>query len=209
MIGMILIAEVAVTLVWQEPVSALFATRSQAELSTQFEEKQRAIRTELASERTDRRARKVSKLARRQSRTAGVGEALGRIVIPKVGATFTFVEGIDEGSLSKGPGHYVNTGLPGQGGTVGIAGHRTTYLAPFRNIDKLKAGDTIKVKMPYGTFRYEVTRTRIVEPSRVKVLDDGGHEKVVLTACHPLYSAAQRIVVFAKLEQGPGVQTQA
>lgn len=204
-LGLLLIADAIVTLAWQEPISALITARSQAELTDQFEEQRSLVRTELASERNDKRARRVSHLARRQLRTAQPGGALGRIMIPAADASFTFVEGVDEASLTKGPGHYEETGLPGQGRTVAIAGHRTTHLAPFRNIDQLQPGDTIKTEMPYGTFRYAVTRTQIVAPSRVSVLDGGGHEKIVLTACHPLYSAAQRIVVFARLERGPGV----
>jgi sortase A len=83
---------------------------------------------------------------------------------------------------------------------VGIAGHRTTYGAPFRRIDRLRRGDAIRVVMPYGTFTYRVERRRIVAPTAVWVTDRVGYDRLILSACHPLYSAAQRIVVFARLE---------
>jgi sortase A len=101
------------------------------------------------------------------------------------------------GSLKQGPGHYSGTALPGAGSTVGIAGHRTTYLAPFRRIDELESGDEIFVKMPYARLRYEVDKARVVEPTQVGVVRRRPSERLVLTACHPLYSAAQRYVVFA------------
>ena len=111
------------------------------------------------------------------------------------------VEGTDGGSLRKGPGHYPETPLPGIRGTVAIAGHRTTYGAPFRDLDKLEVGDTIDVEMPYGHFIYRVEREQIVEPSATWVTRRVGYDRLVLTACHPKYSAAQRIVIFARLKR--------
>lgn len=88
--------------------------------------------------------------------------------------------------------------LPGQRGTVGIAGHRTTYGAPFRRIDEIERGDEIVVEMPYARFVYRFERSRIVDPSQVGVVRDVERDRLVLTACHPLYSAAERYVVFAR-----------
>ena len=104
-------------------------------------------------------------------------------------------------SLRKGPGHYSGvTKLPGQGGTVGIAGHRTTYEAPFREVDSLKAGDRITLRMPYGLFTYEVTGHRIVPADYSEAFSTAGSgERLVLSACHPLYSSSERILVDAKL----------
>jgi sortase A len=110
-----------------------------------------------------------------------------------------FVEGTDAGDLRRGPGHYPATPLPGQRGTVAIAGHRTTYGAPFRKIDKLRPRDAIVITMPYGRFTYRVERTRIVKPTDVWVTQPVSYARLILSACHPLYSAAQRIVVFARL----------
>jgi sortase A len=109
------------------------------------------------------------------------------------------VQGTDAGDLRDGPGHYVDTPLPGEPGTVALAGHRTTYLAPFRDIDQLEHGDDIRLRMPYADFDYQVERTRIVAPTATWVTRRIGYDRLVLTACHPLYSAAQRIVVLARL----------
>jgi sortase A len=115
------------------------------------------------------------------------------------GLNMVFVQGTDESSLELGPGHYPETAMPGQGKTVAIAGHRTTYLAPFRHIDSMKQGDKITLKMPYGTFVYAVQKTEIVDPSDVGVIHETGYERLVLSACNPLYSAAERYIVFARL----------
>jgi sortase A len=111
------------------------------------------------------------------------------------------IEGTKTGDLRKGPGHYGDTPLPGQRGTVAIAGHRTTYGAPLRTIDKLRRGDPIQIEMSYGRFTYRVEKTRIVDPSEVSVKRRVAYDRLILSACHPLYSAAQRIVVFARLER--------
>jgi sortase A len=138
-------------------------------------------------------------LARSLKRTAGRGDAVGRIEIPRIGASYVVVKGTDAGSLRKGPGVYDQTGLPGAPGTVAIAGHRTTYRAPFRRVDDLRQGDRISVEMPYGRFVYAVELTRIVPPTEVSVIRRTSYDRLVLSACHPLYSAAKRIVVFARL----------
>jgi sortase A len=89
--------------------------------------------------------------------------------------------------------------VPGERGTVAIAAHRTTNGAPFRRLDDLGRGDRIELAMPNGDFTYRVERTRIVPPTALWVTNRVDHDRLVLTACHPLYSAAQRIVVFARL----------
>ena len=128
-------------------------------------------------------------------------------MISKIGASYDVVQGTDAASLEKGPGHYPATSLPGLGQTVAIAGHRTTYLAPFRHIDELRPGDQILLKMPYGQFTYVVQYHRIVLPTALWITRNVGYERLVLSACNPLYSAAQRIVMFARLrtiEPAPG-----
>jgi sortase A len=89
--------------------------------------------------------------------------------------------------------------MPGLPGTVAIAGHRTTYLAPFRHVDQLKAGDRITLTMPYGRFTYDIEKTQIVKPTALWVTKAVVHDRLVLSACHPLYSASHRIIVFARL----------
>jgi len=145
------------------------------------------------------------------------GEAAGRIVIDAIGVDFVFVEGVGVSDLKKGPGHYPSSPLPGQAGNAAIAGHRTTYGAPFANVDRLEPGDEIRITTVQGEFTYEVRATEIVEPSQVEVLDadywdfdaDGQPEPNVLTltACHPRYSARQRIIIGAELVGEPAPPT--
>lgn len=139
--------------------------------------------------------------AERYERRLQTSRAIGRISLPSLKRRYVMVQGTNREPLRKGPGHYPDTPLPGQGGTIGIAGHRTTYLAPFRTIDRLRRGQPVVVTMPYGRFNftYQVRRTRIVRPTDLWVKRDVGYEQLILSACHPLYSAAKRIVVFARL----------
>jgi sortase A len=127
------------------------------------------------------------------------GEALARIRIPAIGVDKIVVSGVQVSDLKRGPGHYPDTPLPGQPGNAAIAGHRTTYGAPFNRIDELAAGDEILIDTVQGAFRYEVRETLIVAPDQVEVLEDFGDDRLTLTACHPKYSARQRIVVVAAL----------
>jgi len=131
------------------------------------------------------------------------GEAVARILIPKIGVDKIVVEGISRDDLKKGPGHYPGTPLPGQPGNSAIAGHRTTYGAPFHRVDELVPGDEILVTTLQGEFRYEVTGQQIVSPSDVHVVEYQGDDRLTLTACHPKYSARQRIIISAKLLDDP------
>ena len=149
--------------------------------------------------RTGGSQRLAEKLADLFAKNLQDGKPIGRIEIPAIDADYVLIQGTEEADLERGPGHYPDTALPGQGRTVGIAGHRTTYGAPFNQIDKIEKGDSITVEMPYGKFSYQVTDTRIVDPSQTGIVDDVGRERLVLTSCHPLYSAAQRYAVFADL----------
>jgi sortase A len=126
------------------------------------------------------------------------GQAIGRLRIPHIHANYVMVEGTDAPALRKGPGHYPDTPFPGMPGTVGIAGHRTTYLAPFNKLDKLRKGDEVRLEMPYATVTYRVEETRIVKPTALWVTKRVGYNRLVMTACHPKYSAAKRIAVFAR-----------
>jgi sortase A len=123
------------------------------------------------------------------------GEPTARIQIPAIGVDKIVVEGVSLADLKKGPGHYPESPLPGQEGNAAIAGHRTTYGAPFHRLDELEPGDEITVTTIQGTFTYEMTEQLIVSPKEVQVLEDKGDNRITLTACHPKYSARQRIVV--------------
>ncbi|MET0728699.1 MAG: class E sortase [Acidimicrobiales bacterium] len=125
------------------------------------------------------------------------GEPTARIRIPKIGVDKIVVEGVSLSDLKKGPGHYPDNPLPGQEGNAAIAGHRTTYGAPFGRINELVVGDEIVVETVQGEFTYLVSEQLIVSPTQVEVLEDRGDNRLTLTACHPKYSARQRIIVVA------------
>ena len=199
--GVLLVADAGLTLAWQEPVSALMASRAQSSLRADLPAEIRQVRRDQREldGGGDLRAQRVA-LAGRARQRARTGMGIGEIRLPTLARRYALVQGTDGPSLRKGPGHYPRTAFPGEGRTIGIAGHRTTYGAPFRTIDRLRPADPIVLEMPYGHFTYRVERTRIVPPSATWVVRDvSGAERLVLTACHPLYSAAQRIVVFARL----------
>jgi LPXTG-site transpeptidase (sortase) family protein len=123
------------------------------------------------------------------------GEPLGKILIPAIGMDVVMVEGTGKGDLREGPGHWPETPFPGQGGNFVVSGHRTTYGAPFLKLNKVQVGDEIDLVLPYAVARYEVTRVIIVYPDEVDEVAQLGREQISLAACHPLYSAKQRIVV--------------
>ena len=132
------------------------------------------------------------------------GEAIAQIRIKKIGLTRTVVEGVGLDQLKRGPGHYPETPLPGQAGNAAIAGHRTTYGQPFHNLDKLDIGDQIEVttfQRPDQPFVYRIDSITVVRPDQSEVLvskkrPDGKLEnRLTLTACHPKYSAAKRLIV--------------
>jgi len=200
--GLLMVGDAAITFAWQEPVSALMARIEQGKLSDRLDEIEQAPtppvqRRALAALPDERR--RIAFLARVARRTAQEGDPIGRIEIPQIGADFVVVQGTDGATLRKGPGHYPDTTFPGLRGTVAVAGHRTTYAAPFRRVDDLEQGDAIVLTMPYGRFEYAVQETKIVPPSAVWVTRSVGYDRLVLSACHPLYSAAERIIVFARL----------
>jgi sortase A len=200
--GSLLLADAGATLVWEEPVSSLYARFQQSDLQGQLDRLDNFKPTPVeqkALEKLPDTKRRLTFAARSLDRRTDEGDAVGKILIDRIGLSSVIVEGTDAGDLRKGPGHYPGTPLPGQRGTVAIAGHRTTYGAPFRKIDKLEPRDEITVVMPYGRFTYRVERTRIVKPTDVWVTQRVSYDRLILSACHPLYSAAKRIVVFARL----------
>ena len=201
--GILLLADAAVTLVWQEPISALYTTLRQGSLSGALrrEERERPTRAEQqALTKLRVQQARIAYLASALQHHAAQGTAVARIRIPRIGASFVVVNGTSESALRSGPGIYPATAFPGSGGTTAIAGHRTTYLAPFRHIDALRPGDQIKLEMPYADFTYAVTGSRVVSPTDVRdAVATVGYPRLVLSACTPLFSAAKRLLVFARL----------
>ena len=200
--GTLLLADAGATLLWQEPVSAFYHRFQQGGLEDKLATLDRFRPSDVerrALERLPDPRRRLAFAARSLDRRTDEGDPIGRLRIDRIGVSQVVVEGTNAGDLRAGPGHYPDTPLPGQRGTVAIAGHRTTYGAPFRRVDKLRRNDEIVVVMPYGRFTYRVERTQIVPPTAVSVTRRVSYDRLVLTACHPLYSAAKRIVVFARL----------
>ena len=218
-VGVLALLYGAAVFFWRDPVTDLYSRYRQHQLAAQLDqlfavERQTATTTlpepgaqvAAASDRP-RPPETVARLpntVRRaaQSFYAGLelGQPLGRLTIPRLDINPVLVNGTRWGAdLSRGPGRYPETAVPGLDRVTAIAGHRTTFGAPFRHIDTLRSGDEIVLKMPYGTFRYTVFEHRIVANDDWSIIRERGFDTVVLSACHPLWSAAQRWVVFARL----------
>lgn len=131
------------------------------------------------------------------------GEPMGRISIPVAGVSWTFVEGVTRSDLESGAGHMTGTAIPGQPGNAVISGHRTTHGAPFLHLDRVVAGDVITVQTATGTHIYEVVEKIVVDPSEVWVTNQWDGAWLTLTTCEPVLSASQRLVVVARLVDGP------
>ena len=197
--GLVILADVAITLAWKEPLSSLYATVLQSRADDDVTRLESGFPR--ASGRAQTRLRRAAhRLANRFEAEVQQGQGIGFIQIPAIDADYALIEGVDLDELQSGPGRYSSAALPGQGETVAVAGHRTTFLAPFRHIDELEPGDEVTIEMPYASFNYSVDHSRIVEPDQLEVVRPVGRERLVLTACHPLHSAAERYVVFAELE---------
>lgn len=198
-LGVLIVVDATITLFWQEPISALLASRAQHRVDQQFD-RMAADAAGVSASSAHAMQRHIQRAAASLNVHTPIGHAVGKIRIPRIGTSFTIVQGHDDTTLRSGPGHYPETPLPGARGhwTVGIAGHRTTFLAPFRHIDELKRGDRIFVRMPYARFTYVVTNTVIVDPDDPSILKRVGYDRLALTACNPPFSAAQRIIVYAR-----------
>jgi sortase A len=202
-IGALAVADGVVTLLWQEPISALVGKFRQDHLKGELRHVE-AVRPSAAEEHAlagiNTERNRVAYLAAQLQHSARNGGAIGRIVIPAIGASYVMVDGTDTSDLESGPGFYTATTFPGIDGTTLIAGHRTTYLAPFRHIDSLHAGDQIQLQMPYARFTYTVVGHRVVQPQNVEAATSQvGYSRVVLSACTPLFSAAKRLLVYGRL----------
>ncbi len=203
MLGVLALIDAGVTLLWQEPISALYAKLRQDHLSGALARVEHTAPTPV-EERTlvnlsDVR-RRIAFLAGGLEGRAKDGDPVGRIRIPRIGASFVVVKGTGTSDLESGPGIYSETVFPGMAGTTAIAGHRTTYLAPFRHVDELRRGSRIMLNMPYAHFTYTVVDKRVVAPTDVRAaVGNVGYTRLVLSACTPLFSASKRLLVYARL----------
>jgi sortase A len=185
---------------WQDPFTALYTHWQQEKLAHSLAAQENAFRPvqirrgNLAAER-----QAISLDARRYRHEAKTGQAIGRIVIGRIGLNMVLVNGTDHETLKKGPGRDLRTFMPGENRLVYIAGHRTTYLAPFSHIDRLRPGDRITIEVPYATFIYAVTHHRIVKATDLSVLRSPRHELLELQACHPRFFASHRYIAYARL----------
>ena len=216
-LGAILIAYAAAVVLWRDPATDLYARWQQDRLDNALakefvEYRAAAVRygpgvskrdpldgKRQAAVAADLEAAVAANALRLQKRLR-LGQPLGRIEIPKLDVDAVFVHGTRWAQdLSRGPGHYAETPLPGRGRTVAIAAHRTTFGAWFRHIDDLARGNVIELRLPYATFRYRVFAHKVVEADDWSIIRDRGFDTLVLSACHPLYSAANRWVVYGRL----------
>jgi len=184
---------------WQDPFTAIYTHYEQAKLTRSLDREISTFRVRHRRAETTvvRERRLVAAAAAAERRQVKDGQALGRIIVPRMGLNMVVVNGTDEESLKKGPGHYLGSALPGQGQLIYIAGHRTTYLAPFSSIDQLHKGDRVTLVMPYATFVYRISGYRIVPADDLKVLHSPGHEVLELQACHPRFFATHRYIAYA------------
>ncbi len=141
------------------------------------------------------------------------GDPVFRLRAPAIDLNYMVVQGVGVEDLKKGPGHYPNCRegfapplctefeeiWPGEHGRVVISGHRTTYDAPFWDINKLEEGDEIITETKWGAFRYEVTGQEIVKPNSQAIVIDKQKAEIVLTTCNPRFSASERLIVYAEL----------
>jgi sortase A len=201
--GVVLLVWVLVVWRWQDPFTALYTTWKQHQLSKSYERRAQAFEAPSfkATTASGVTAAQIRAAAGRYRLESKRGQAVGRLRVPRLGLNMVVVEGTDHDSLKKGPGRDRRTYMPGEGQLIYIAGHRTTYLAPFAHIEQMKAGDAISLEVPYGTFRYRVFTHRIVNADDLAVLHSHGREIVELQACHPRFFASHRYIVYARLTQ--------
>ena len=189
---------------WEDPFTGLYTRYQQRELAQSYERLEATYRAgaparggggapSLAAER-----QRVARDARRYRTEADSGAAIGRLGVPKLGLDMVVVNGTDASTLKKGPGRDPRTFMPGQGELVYIAGHRTTYSAPFSDIDDLRAGDRVTLRVPYATFVYRVTGHVVVPADDIARLRSQGREVLALQACHPRFFASHRYIVYAR-----------
>jgi sortase A len=200
-VGVLVLCWTLVVWRWNDPFTSLYTRWQQHRLSGEYASLTARYRDHAVPPQASRaeEARLIAYDARQFRLHATHGSAIGRIVVPRLDLNMVLVNGTDTGTLRKGPGRDARTYMPGEGELVYIAGHRTTYLAPFAHIDAMRVGDPITVHMPYATFRYRVTGHQIVDADALWVLKSHHRDVVALQACHPRFFATHRYIVWAKL----------
>jgi sortase A len=184
---------------WQDPFTALYTSHQQHGLAVAYTREAAAYVSPVrkhGSVRAERRA--ISRAARRYRTSLGIGDAVGRLRVPRLGLNAIVVNGTDSETLTKGPGRYRGSYVPGEGELIYIAGHRTTYSAPFAQIQRMRKGDEVTLEVPYGRFVYRVSSSVIVPADDLARLRSPGYEEIALQACNPRFFATERYIVYAK-----------
>jgi len=184
---------------WQAPSTGLYTRWKQHQLASQYDKRTRSFQPTISGVTQAAERASIAREAKRYRGSSTRGEVIGRLRVPRMGLNMLLVNGTDHETLKKGPGRDERTFMPGENRLVYIAGHRTTYLAPFSHIDRLRSGDRVTIEVPYGTFFYAVTGHRIVKSNDLSVLRSPRHELVELQACHPRFFATHRYIAYARL----------
>jgi sortase A len=206
---------------WQDPLTAVTHALDQRRLEDIFEERlegfdsRRPARPEQPEQPADDGEAPVEPVAPAPSpaelrrtiradaqawrKASKQGDPIARLRLPTLDVNEIVVNGTDNSTLKEGPGRYLGSAMPGENELIYIAGHRTTYGAPFSRIDKLDRGDPVVMELPYGSFRYRITGHRIVDDNDLSVLESKGVEQLALQACHPRFFASQRYIAYAEL----------
>lgn len=193
--GVAVLAWTVVVWQWQDPFTYLLMQREQRALAKRYDD--RATRYRPPRSPTASRV-PLAVEAQRYRRVSEPGGPIGRLRIPKLDIDLVVLNGTDSDTLKKGPGRHLSSFMPGEGELTYVAGHRTTYGAPFADIDRLKRGDRVRFELPYGTFEYAVTGRRIVPATYLRALESREREELALQACWPRFFASQRIIVYAR-----------
>jgi sortase A len=201
-IGIGVLAWTATVYLWKDPFTTAYTAYEQRRLTSNldsaFDEWRPAADPVSEPGNPPPSRDDVSREARRFRLASDDGDAVARLNVPRLDLSIVVVNGTSTSDLRRGPGRHEDSFMPGEGELVYVAGHRTTYGAPFSAVDELEPGDTITVELPYGTVEYRVTRHRIVDDNDLSVLESRGREELVLQACHPRFFASQRYLVYAR-----------
>ena len=206
--GVLAVAWVIVVWQWQDPFTAIYTKYEQHKLASSFSKRFAEYRppvtlrpptTKRDSTTIADEERWVKAAATAYRKDLREGDPVGRLIVPHLGLKIIVVNGTGHDDLVRGPGRDLRTYMPGQDELVYVAGHRTTYLAPFAHIDSLRRGDRVTFVLPYATFEYEVTGHRVVPADDLAALQSHHREQLVLQACHPRFFATHRYLAYARL----------
>ncbi|HVR12301.1 MAG TPA: class D sortase [Gaiellaceae bacterium] len=201
-VGFGVLAWAATVYLWKDPFTTAYTAYEQRKLESSLDRRFETWKPARhpASHATAQPKPKIDDVrseARRFRLESHEGDAIAKLKIPRIHLDAVVVNGTGTADLRRGPGRHLETYMPGERQLVYIAGHRTTYGAPFGDIDKIRPGDLITASLPYATVTYRVTGHRIVDDNDLSVLKTHHREQLVLQACHPRFFASERYLVYA------------